>query len=829
MKTRILAIFAVLTAFFALSCETPENLPESGNKVTFTGLSADGSVNVTTAKLTLTFDKDIDGLAAADITLTAGNTGAVKDVLTRIAAGKYELSLKHIAVGDMVGVSVAKSGYAISGGPKQVKIYYKQGSIPGGDPSNIPEDLVAKWYTAQALADAGTGTATIEFTAEGKLLLMGIDNQLTITVENDVISNYRSGSKVGTVKYTISGTAINFSESTGEQVLSTSLTFYKKAGSQGNNGNGIPAELVAKWYTSQALADAGTGTATIEFTAEGKLLLMGIDNQLTITVEGNVISNYRAGSKVGTVKYSISGTAINFSESTGEQILSTALTFYKKAGAQGNIDAIFTDLTADGSSTQTTTKLTLTFDKDIDGLSADDITLYAGTTGATKDTLTRTSTGRYELTISGITEGGEVSVSVWKTGYAITGGYKQIDIVYDNRGDFIVSGTSTLTITGYTGPGGNVIIPAEIDGKSVTTIAEGGVFSSKRLTSVVIPDSVTSIGDGAFSRNYLSSVTIPNSVTSIGHSAFSGNGLFSITIPNSVTSIGHSAFYNNQLTSVTIPDSVTSIRDYAFAFNQLTSVTIPNSVTSIGDYAFYNNQLTSVTIPNSVTSIGDYAFNPLTNFSVDSGNTIYAAKNLFLLSKDEKRVFSYYGNEKNIIIPNSVTSIGDYAFDNNQLTSVTIPNSVTSIGDYAFRGNQLTSVIIPNSVTSIGDYAFDNNQLTSVTIPDSVTSIRDYAFAFNQLTSVTIPNSVTEIGNNAFVGNKLASVTIPDSVTSIGAGAFTINQLTSVTIGANVTLNSSSDPSFGNSFENTYNTIHSKAAGTYTRPNYNRYDWTKVN
>ena len=135
----------------------------------------------------------------------------------------------------------------------------------------------------------------------------------------------------------------------------------------------------------------------------------------------------------------------------------------------------------------------------------------------------------------------------------------------------------------------------------------------------------------------------------------------------------------------------------------------------------------------------------------------------------------------------SVTSIGDYAFYGNSLTSVTIPNSVTSIGVFAFSNNNLTSVTIPDSVTSIGDYAFYYNNLTSITIPNSVTSIRYYAFGFNNLTSVTIPNSVTSIGVVAFSTNNLTSVTIPDSVTSIGNSSFSHNNLTSITIPNSVT------------------------------------------
>ena len=160
----------------------------------------------------------------------------------------------------------------------------------------------------------------------------------------------------------------------------------------------------------------------------------------------------------------------------------------------------------------------------------------------------------------------------------------------------------------------------------------------------------------------------------------------------------------------------------------------------------------NVVIPDSVTSIGDYAFSYKQLTSVD--------------------------------IPNSVTSIGDHAFGGNQLTSVDIGDSVTSIGKGAFFGNQLKSVVIPNSVTSIGDLAFRRNQLTSVDIGDSVTTIGWSAFDNNRLTSVDIPNSVTSIADNAFYGNQLTSVDIGDSVTTIGNEAFGDNPLKTVSISA---------------------------------------------
>ncbi|MDR1527810.1 MAG: leucine-rich repeat protein [Dysgonamonadaceae bacterium] len=236
------------------------------------------------------------------------------------------------------------------------------------------------------------------------------------------------------------------------------------------------------------------------------------------------------------------------------------------------------------------------------------------------------------------------------------------------------------------------------------------------ITTVVIEDGVTSIGNYVFDRySGLTSVTIGNSVTSIGMAAFRAcSGLTSVTIGNSVTSMGVGAFYDcSGLTSVTIPNSVTSIGNYAFYnCSGLTSVTIGNSVTSIGEYAFDScSALTSVTIPNSVTSMGDFAFYDC------SGLT-------------------------SVTIGNSVTSIGKYAFYNcSRMTSVTIGNSVRSIGECAFRNcSRLTSVTIPHSVTSIGIYAFLNcSGLTSLTNLNPVPqSIDNWVFYDVDLNNVTL-------------------------------------------------------------------------------------------
>ena len=284
-------------------------------------------------------------------------------------------------------------------------------------------------------------------------------------------------------------------------------------------------------------------------------------------------------------------------------------------------------------------------------------------------------------------------------------------------------------------------------------------FRNQKLTSYVIPASVTRIEEFAFSRcESLTEVVIPNSVTNIGKRAFANCcSLTEVVIPNSVTNIGKGAFHKcESLTDVVIPNSVTSIGDRTFlGCSSLTEVVIPNSVTSIGKGTFANcSSLTEVVIPNSVTSIGGFAFSDCKSLAevIIPNSVVCINSNSFIGWNGKLECLSpSFVYEDNILFNKDKSRI--ISFRNQKLTSYVIPASVTRIGEFAFsRCESLTEVVISDSVTSIGDHAFSRcHSLTEVVIPDSVTSIGDGAFSFcESLRNVVIPDSVTSIGNWAF-------------------------------------------------------------------------------
>ena len=352
---------------------------------------------------------------------------------------------------------------------------------------------------------------------------------------------------------------------------------------------------------------------------------------------------------------------------------------------------------------------------------------------------------------------------------------------------------SVTSIGEYAFNGCSGLTSVSIKSNSIVSKSNLKTIFGEQVTKYIIGDDVTRIGPYAFNNcSGLTSVKIPNSVTSIGVRAFSGcSGLKKVIVSDIAAwcniSFGdgdsNPLYYakhlysdeNTEITNLVIPDGVTSIGGVAFyGCSGLTSVKIPNSVTSIGEYAFNGcSGLTSVEIPNSVTSIGNYAFEGCSglkkvivkdiaawceiNFGNEYANPLYYAKHLY---SDENTEIT------NLVIPDGVTSIGQYAFYNcSGLTSVEIPNSVTSIGNYAFSGcSGLTSVEIPNNVTSIGTSAFQGcSGLTSIVIPSGVESIGESAFNnCSSLTSVTmLRETLVEITSNTFSNRANATLRVP--------------------------------------------------------------------
>ena len=260
-------------------------------------------------------------------------------------------------------------------------------------------------------------------------------------------------------------------------------------------------------------------------------------------------------------------------------------------------------------------------------------------------------------------------------------------------------------ITGYYGEDAELTIPAELDGHAVREIGEEA-FRDCDLTTVTLPEGLTSIGDSAFYFcNSLTAVTLPDSLTSIGANPFSRcDSLAKIDV-----SPDHPVFA--QIDGVLYEKATKTLICYP-AGKAGDTFAVPDGILAIGDDAFYRCvSLTTVTLPDSLTTIGDSAF-------------------------------SFCESLTTVTLPDSLTTIGDHAFSNcESLTTITLPESLTSTGDYAFsRCYALTTVTLPEGLTSIGEGAFAFCEaLTSVTLPDGLTSIGDSAFSNCDALTLTVP------------------------------------------------------------------------------------------
>lgn len=354
-----------------------------------------------------------------------------------------------------------------------------------------------------------------------------------------------------------------------------------------------------------------------------------------------------------------------------------------------------------------------------------------------------------------------------------------------------------------------IVIPSALGGCPVRAIGNAVFKGCTALSSVTISNGVTSIGERAFNQCWdLSSITIPNSVRTIGEYVFGQcTNLSSITIPGGVTSIGNGIFYQcrnlNDIKVVVMDFSefcnnitvgafdISGALDIDISIqlidedeNEITEYIIPNGVTTIGNSAFKNcDGLTTITIPNSVTSIGEGAFENCSGLtSIKIGNGV---------SRIGNRAFAKCGNLTSVKMGKNVSSVGEFAFNGcSSLVSITLPDVLESIEDGAFMDcSALTSANVPGSVKNIGNYAFCQSGLTSVSFEEGLVTIGDNAFIRCRFTSITIPNSVTSIGKSAFADNgNLTTVILGDGITEIGDEMFwQCGSLTSVIMSDEVT------------------------------------------
>lgn len=288
---------------------------------------------------------------------------------------------------------------------------------------------------------------------------------------------------------------------------------------------------------------------------------------------------------------------------------------------------------------------------------------------------------------------------------------------------------------------GEIVTPqvAVIEGKNyiVTAILEGALQSKDKITSIDLPNSVTSIGEYAFlGCTGLTTIKLPDALAEISTGTFSlCTGLTSVALPSALSTIGSEAFYNcTGLISLHLPNLLTSIGDHAF-FNcsNLAVIAIPNTLESIGDDAFLNcSKLTSIYLPGTITHIGTRAFSNCTGLT-------------------------------SVIIPNSITALESSVFSGcSSLASVTLPESLTSVGYHTFSNcSKLKSITLPASVTTIGESAFLNcTELKDINL-DRVSQIKYGAFAnCKGLLNVSIFNA-KDVNSDAFINSSISSAVLP--------------------------------------------------------------------
>lgn len=342
-----------------------------------------------------------------------------------------------------------------------------------------------------------------------------------------------------------------------------------------------------------------------------------------------------------------------------------------------------------------------------------------------------------------------------------------------NDGKVVITGKCDLTDVMNAIVSANVKVTLDLSELKYLTTLDDYIFGIENgqyntLTKIILPNTITSIGNGAFAGCVgLRSINIPNTVKTIGDNAFNGCSVLSdIIIPESVESIGKNAFYKcEKITNITIPEGITTIEEHTFnGCSSINRITIPDTVTKICNGAFANcTELAGITIPSSVTKIGDHVFSNCTKLTSIIIPESVVEVGIYL--------FSGCSNLRDVTIPSGIVEAFNSVFGDSKkyLRNIIITGNLAEIPDNTFKSSSsLYSIELPDTVKAIGKYAFwDCEKLNKINIPNGVTTIGDYAFTIcATLTTVNIPSTVTSIGENAFGDcDSLKSIEIPSNIT----------------------------------------------------------------
>ena len=319
--------------------------------------------------------------------------------------------------------------------------------------------------------------------------------------------------------------------------------------------------------------------------------------------------------------------------------------------------------------------------------------------------------------------------------------------------------------------------------QNLITIEKNAFAACTSLTSIEIPDTVTAIYDDAFSGcYYLSDIKLSNNLTIIGAYAFDYSHIKEIIIPSSVIKIGDGAFEGCQsLVNVIFEEEskLTYIGERAFSGCKFESISIPNTVTRIGAEAFSgNNYLVNVTIPNTGITMGEYVFNNCKKIKYNEdefGYYLGDLENPYVVLIEAKSL-----NDGTYTVNSNVKNIGSYIFKRlyHDLEKIIIPKSVITVGEHAFQScNVLSSVTFEegSQLESIGSYAFANcSSLVEINIPQGVKCIEEGTFSScSNLININLPEGVTSIGKMAFYScSSLVNMSLPNGVLSFDYGIF---------------------------------------------------------